>query len=145
MFVVRNCRLNMFRDGFLRLSRYSVNIVGRQLSESLCLLNVNARFRKFKCHSYSDFAVFKCWNCQTMVDTTMPCLFCENCSLIQSHEQQNFNYFELFNICEQYDIDTRQLTSNFRKLQNLMHPDKFSNKSEVNFTLPFVFKLCFLN
>lgn len=138
MFVLRNWRLNMFRDGFLRISHYSVNIAGRQLSEHLCLLNTDARIHKLKCHSYANFATFKCWNCQTVVNTSTLCLFCKNCSLIQSYEQQTFNYFELFNICEQYNIDIRQLTSNFRNLQNLMHPDKFSNKSEVNFTLSFM-------
>lgn len=61
-----------------------------------------------------------------------PCLFCKNCSLIQSSEQQDFNFFELFDIPDQYDIDTLQLTLKFRKLQNLIHPDKFSNKTEVN-------------
>jgi len=130
MFVLRNWRLNMFGGGFLRISRYSLNNVGRQLSEHLCLLNVDARFYKLKCHSYANFAAFKCWNCQTVVDTSVPRLFCKNCSLIQSSEQQNFNYFELFNICEQYDIDVRQLTLNFRNLQNRLHPDKFSNKSK---------------
>lgn len=137
MFVLRYCRTNMCRDNFYRIFRYTIKFgpTSGHLSDSSNLLKANTRFDKFKCHSYSSFATFQCWNCQTIVDTT-PCLFCKNCSLIQSSEQQNFNYFELFNIYDQYDIDTGQLTSKFRELQSLVHPDKFSNKTEVNFILP---------
>lgn len=136
MFVLRHCRTNIFGDNLYRISRYSVTfgVTARQLSGPSSLLNVNTRFSKFKSYSYANFTSFQCWNCQTIVDTT-PCLFCKNCSIIQSPEKQNFNYFELFNISNQYDIDIGQLTSNFRKLQNLMHPDKFTNKTEVNFIL----------
>lgn len=85
--------------------------------------------------SYADFVPFKCWNCQTVLNAK-PSLFCSGCSLIQSAERQNFNYFELFNVDQRFNIDTGQLTTNFRKLQSLTHPDKFSNKTEVNFTQP---------
>lgn len=137
MFVLRHCRRNIFRDNFYRTSRYSVTfgVTPRQLSEPWSLFNVNTRFDNFKSYTYANFSSFQCWNCQTTVNAT-PCLFCKDCSLIQSPEKQNFNYFELFDISDQYDIDIEQLTSNFRKLQNLMHPDKFTNKTEVNFILP---------
>lgn len=85
------------------------------------------------CRLYADFVPFKCWNCQTVLDAK-PSLFCNSCSLIQSSDQQNFNYFELFNVDQQFNIDTGQLTTNFRKLQSLTHPDKFSNKTEVKFS-----------
>lgn len=137
MFALRHWRFNTFGDGFLRVSRTSVNAAaGRQLAESsTCPLYVNARRRQFGRRSYTNFAAFKCWNCQTVVNNTaVPCLFCKNCSFIQPYDQQDFNYFELFNIPEQYDVDTQRLTSNFRQLQNLVHPDKFSNKSKVTFT-----------
>lgn len=133
MFVVRSWRTNMLGDCLLRLSRYGIPMEARQLQEPLYLLRVTARHDNSTYHSCSTVAVHKCWNCQTIVNTK-PCLFCKNCLLIQSPEHQNFNYFELFNIRDQYDIDTGELTTNFRKLQNLIHPDKFSNKTEVNFT-----------
>lgn len=134
---MRYWRTSMFGDTLLRFVRHSVHhSVAKQLSEPLYLQKVNIRYNnKFKGHSYVTYDAFKCWNCQAILDIR-PCLFCKNCSIIQSSEHQDFNYFELFDIRVQYDIDTVQLTSNFRKLQNLMHPDRFSNKTEVNFILP---------
>lgn len=133
MFVLRNLRANMFGDRVLRSSRFYINSAIGQPSETRIYIHpANAQFPKFKCYSYAAFTEFKCWNCQT-ISETKPSLFCKTCTLIQSTEQQNFNYFELFNIVNQYDIDTEQLTSNFRQLQNLMHPDRFSNKTEVTF------------
>lgn len=134
MFVFRHWRINMFENSLLRTLHYSVKSRNPHLTESLCVFKVNDRYDKFKYNSYRTYVEFKCWNCCTMLDTR-PSLFCTNCSLIQSSDHQNFNYFELFNIKEQYEIDIGQLTSSFRKLQNIMHPDKFSNKTEVNFIL----------
>jgi len=136
MFVNRYWRISMFGEHLLRTICSSVHHSGkRQLPESLYPQNVNIRNNKFKGHSYVTYDTFRCWNCQTILDIR-PCLFCKKCSIIQSSEDQNLNYFELFNIHVHYDIDTVQLTSNFRKLQNLMHPDRFSNKTEVNFIYP---------
>jgi len=132
MFVSRYWRQYTLVNSLLRISRSNVNLGAIHLSEHLYLLEFIATHNKFKCNSYVTFAEFKCWNCQTLLDST-PCLFCKNCNLIQSSDQQNFNYFELLNIPNQYDIDTGQLTSNFRKLQNVIHPDKFSNKTKVNY------------
>lgn len=130
MLVSRCLRTHLFGDSVLKLSRCSVTARYKPLSESWCKYRVNARPSNFNFNLYTTRAELKCWNCQTIL-YCKPCLFCDNCSIIQSADQQNLNYFELFNICEQFDVDTGQLTSKFRKLQNLMHPDKFSNKTEV--------------
>ncbi|CAH1738025.1 co-chaperone protein HscB homolog [Aphis gossypii] len=130
MFVMRYWRTSMFGNSLLRTVRQNIHHSGvNQLSEPSCLQKDNIRYNKFKGHPYVTYDGVKCWNCQTILDIR-PCLFCKNCSIIQSPEDQNLNYFELFNINVQYDIDTVQLTTNFRKLQNLMHPDRFSNKTE---------------
>jgi len=135
MFVMRYWRSSMFGDSLLRTVCHSVHYSGiKQFPEPLYQQKVNIRYDKFKGHPYATYDAFKCWNCQTLLDIR-PCLFCKNCSLIQSPDDQKLNYFELFNINVQYDIDTAQLTSKFRKLQNVMHPDRFSNKTEVNFVL----------
>ncbi|VVC41581.1 Hypothetical protein CINCED_3A023264 [Cinara cedri] len=124
---------NIFGNSLLRILHFSVESRTRQLANMRCIYKGYNRYDIFNycinSNTYSTFVEFKCWNCHTMLDTR-PSLFCKNCTLIQSSDQQNFNYFELFNIKEQYEIDARQLTSSFRKLQNLIHPDKFSNKTE---------------
>lgn len=140
MFMLRYLHTNVLRDTLFRISNYCVNSGARQWSESLSVDVAYRRYDKIKRNSYATLTTIKCWNCQTTMDT-MPCLFCKKCTLIQSPEYQNINYFELFSMHNQYDIDTGQLTTNFRKLQNLMHPDKFSNKTEVNFTELFFIKL----
>jgi molecular chaperone HscB len=37
------------------------------------------------------------------------------------------DYFQLFNLPEQYAIDTKLLEANFRKIQSASHPDRFVN------------------
>lgn len=135
MFVLRKWRANTIGDRLSRASRYCMRSTAeRQPSESSgssCVRPVGTGHRaEARSYSRAAFAPFKCWNCQTMSETK-PSLFCKTCSLIQSTEQQDFDYFELFNVENRYDVDTGQLTSNFRKLQNLVHPDRFSNKTEV--------------
>lgn len=130
MFVVRYWRTNLFGNGLLRIINHSVHhSEARKFSKALYLQKVNIKYNKFEGHPYATYDAFKCWNCKTILDIR-PCLFCKNCSIIQSCADQNLNYFEVFNIHVQYDIDTVLLTSNFRKLQNLIHPDRFSNKTE---------------
>lgn len=139
MFTFRCWRTNIFVNSLLRIIHFSVESRVRQLANTRCVYKGYDRYNTLKysinSNTYATFNEFKCWNCHTML-YTRPSLFCTSCTLIQSSDQQNFNYYELFNIKEQYEIDTGQLTSSFRKLQNLLHPDKFSNKTEVIFFLP---------
>ena len=39
------------------------------------------------------------------------------------------NYFELFQLPEQYDIDTLELSGRYRELQRIVHPDRFVGAS----------------
>ena len=41
------------------------------------------------------------------------------------------NYFELFNLSPDYDLDAQDLTVRFRKLQNAVHPDKYAASSDL--------------
>ena len=41
------------------------------------------------------------------------------------------NYFQLFALPEQFDIDIKVLESNYRKIQAVSHPDKFINASSA--------------
>jgi len=40
------------------------------------------------------------------------------------------NYFELFGLPEQFDVDLKRLSSCYQELQKALHPDKFANASE---------------
>ena len=40
------------------------------------------------------------------------------------------NYYELFQLPVQFDIDMRQIASRFRELQTVYHPDKFVNGTD---------------
>jgi len=40
------------------------------------------------------------------------------------------NYFELFSLDVTFDIDSKNLSDNFRSLQQTVHPDRFANASD---------------
>ena len=72
----------------------------------------------------------QCWSCGK--DGTEP-FFCGHCGLIQPAviEQDYFNHFNVFDLSAEYDVDETHLRQLFRNLQRQLHPDKFTNKSEV--------------
>ena len=41
------------------------------------------------------------------------------------------NYFSLFNLAQQFDIDLKMLENNYRKLQSESHPDRFVTASSA--------------
>jgi len=40
------------------------------------------------------------------------------------------NYFELFGLAEGYEVDLKALSSRYKQLQKVLHPDRFANASE---------------
>lgn len=71
----------------------------------------------------------RCWKCNAVVIERD--LVCMSCGSVQE-PKQNLNHFEIFKETPQFDIDTRNLTVKFRRLQTLLHPDKFATRSEVS-------------
>lgn len=69
----------------------------------------------------------RCWKCNAVI--TERDLVCMSCGCVQE-PKQNLNNFEIFKETPQFDIDSRNLTVKFRRLQNLLHPDKFASRSE---------------
>ncbi|KAG8180787.1 hypothetical protein JTE90_012966 [Oedothorax gibbosus] len=51
------------------------------------------------------------------------------CASVQEPNQK-LNYFEMFKETPHFDIDVRNLTVKFRRLQTLLHPDKTASRPE---------------
>jgi len=54
-------------------------------------------------------------------------IICPKCNAIRRINPST-NFFELLNVEKAYKIDLQKLQKEFRHLQTLVHPDKFSNK-----------------
>ena len=78
-----------------------------------------------RCH---DSDSVSCWKCGVTVDLNKV-LFCDYCDVVQ--KPKHADYFVIFGLKREFDIDTKKLTKNFRLLQMQLHPDRFSQKSEV--------------
>ncbi|KAF2885334.1 hypothetical protein ILUMI_20803 [Ignelater luminosus] len=77
---------------------------------------------------FMQTSTLKCWNCGSNRGAITD-LTCDKCNVIQ-HPPSDGNYFKVFNIQEDFDIDQKWLTTRYRELQAILHPDKFSNKSD---------------
>lgn len=71
-----------------------------------------------------------CWKCQRELDLKKERFFC-NCGVVQP-PLDDLSYFQLFKLEKSFDIDTSTLTKLFRRLQMLLHPDKYTQKSSVS-------------
>lgn len=65
-----------------------------------------------------------CWKCGKQRKEN---LFCDKCQIIQKPPEKQ-NYFNIFGIEENFNLDAVHLRNRFRQLQSLVHPDKFTNK-----------------
>lgn len=75
---------------------------------------------------FSEIKALKCWKCGIEKKSILE-LFCDQCNVIQN-PQQNENYFKIFGLPEAFNIDSKALTNQFRSMQSVLHPDKFTNK-----------------
>nr|CAI5860943.1 unnamed protein product [Callosobruchus analis] len=69
-----------------------------------------------------------CWKCGT--DQVSSNLFCEKCKSLQ-HPKEKYNLFKVLQIKEDFKIDEADLKNKFRKMQTLIHPDKYSNREST--------------
>ncbi|KFM83354.1 hypothetical protein X975_11261, partial [Stegodyphus mimosarum] len=68
----------------------------------------------------------RCWKCNAVViERDLVCMSC-GCVL---EPRQKLNHFEVFKETPHFDIDVNNLTVKFRRLQTLLHPDKFASRS----------------
>lgn len=78
-----------------------------------------------------------CWKClEPLLDHTEPAdhpadvFHCPHCGVLQP-PATNLNYFEVLGFGTHYDIDTKLLTSKYRKIQSRLHPDKAARLPQV--------------
>lgn len=73
-----------------------------------------------------------CWSCNRLLTEKQSKKFFCPCHLkkILPVNLSN-NYFELFDLNVDYDVDKQKLKSKFRELMRQLHPDLFTLKSQV--------------
>ena len=67
----------------------------------------------------------QCHSCSAALDADS--FFCKKCEIIQY--PKNVNYFQLFAIEQQFNIDKELLEREYLKLQKMLHPDLFMQKT----------------
>lgn len=72
-------------------------------------------------------SVSACWNCQTQIVQGQ--IICPKCNALRKLNTKPPNYFDLFQIDQKFSVDLQKLHVNFRNLQAVVHPDKYSNHS----------------
>ncbi|KAF2350608.1 Co-chaperone Hsc20 [Trinorchestia longiramus] len=70
---------------------------------------------------------YQCWKCGNFC--LMEHKFCSTCNTIQPTRDE-LSYFEVLGVEPQFNINVDHLSNQFKNLQRLYHPDKFSGASE---------------
>lgn len=73
----------------------------------------------------------ECWKCGCEIQASS--LICSRCNTLQKPDKSN-NYFDVLDIKEGFEVEDRELRTKYRKLQNVLHPDRFSAKNAVRYT-----------
>lgn len=84
---------------------------------------------------YSSDSPAKCWQCDYPFKSEF---FCQKCKALQEPPGK-LNYFQIIGVHESYDINGKELHKKYRDLQNVLHPDRFGNKTEASFVLFFFY------
>lgn len=71
----------------------------------------------------------KCWKCGAETDALTELFFC-HCGVVQSPAVE-VTFFTLFKIDESFDVDLKKLSEMYKDLQKHLHPDMYSQKSQV--------------
>uniref|UniRef100_A0A6P4FML5 Iron-sulfur cluster co-chaperone protein HscB, mitochondrial n=1 Tax=Drosophila rhopaloa TaxID=1041015 RepID=A0A6P4FML5_DRORH len=85
------------------------------------------RFRLPAVRQFSAESSPACWNCQKK-SNLMQNMICSDCGHLQDVDAE-INYFDLLSFPTKFSLESQKLTKNFRQLQTIVHPDKFSNKT----------------
>ncbi|KAE8634396.1 hypothetical protein XENTR_v10002292 [Xenopus tropicalis] len=70
-----------------------------------------------------------CWRCQAEMSRAE--LFCPTCTSLQPPDESK-DFFQVLDCEKSFNVDTQELQRKYRNLQRLLHPDFFSQKSELS-------------
>jgi hypothetical protein len=76
----------------------------------------------------SNCSRLECWKCGCEIRASN--LICSRCNTLQKPDKSN-SYFDVLGIKEGFEVEDRELRTKYRKLQNVLHPDRFSGKNAV--------------
>lgn len=158
----RSLCCNSNRNHITERNSTSLGIVHRRFS-SIFGNDPDCTIQWKSLRTYTERKSTNCWNCHRPIDVLKPgtkeSFFCSNCGSLQKISGNYVswsiwlqtvdlflkiistqNYFVLFGIAQQFQVNQNELTKNFRDFQSVLHPDKFSRKwvvkeSIVEFTL----------
>lgn len=74
----------------------------------------------------------ECWQCKQIIDRNESPAYCPCEKHVLLPVRPEIDYFRLLDLTRSFEIDTKQLTRLFRNQMKYLHPDLFSNKSEVS-------------
>ncbi|XP_053325638.1 iron-sulfur cluster co-chaperone protein HscB [Spea bombifrons] len=69
-----------------------------------------------------------CWSCQSVVSHAD--FFCPSCNSLQPPDERK-DYFQVLDCETSFDLDIQELQKKYRNLQRFLHPDYFSQKSQI--------------
>uniref|UniRef100_A0A7N0ZRC7 J domain-containing protein n=1 Tax=Kalanchoe fedtschenkoi TaxID=63787 RepID=A0A7N0ZRC7_KALFE len=82
----------------------------------------------FRNHFASTTLNLRCWNCVVAAETA-PFLFCHSCRSVQPVDQ-SIDYFHIFGLDIEYDIEAGSLEGKYKEWQKKLHPDLVHSKSQ---------------
>lgn len=80
---------------------------------------------------------YNCWSCNRKLnEKEYKSPFCPCEKILPTNK--NINYYELFNLDIDYNIDRANLTKRFRQLMRKLHPDLYTQDSEVFLFIQYI-------
>ncbi|CAF4441544.1 unnamed protein product [Rotaria socialis] len=73
----------------------------------------------------------QCWECQRELDRNECLSYCPCEKRVLLPVCSEIDYFRLFDLSRSFEIDTKRLTTMFRNKMKYLHPDLYSNKSDI--------------
>jgi hypothetical protein len=73
----------------------------------------------------------QCWKCQRTIDRNESPIYCPCEKHVLLPLRSEIDFFHLFDLSRSFELDTKNLTKVFRNKMKTLHPDTFTNKSDV--------------